>query len=394
MAPASPTPCVVLNAAKLEGERLTFDVTVLEGSLGKSDGPASVFIDTLWWGVGSNGFTYYGQSQTTGGITPNIGDPHGTSTFTGWSNPSPTGPYVPPGYMSRGGGAGAPPPPDIDPRYQQRFNSPTCGKPPAAALLLRPSMTRSSSWPRRRWPLAPRPVGAGRRADPAAPATAATQAAPQAPKTIGSPQQPQIVPSMIVLNARAPSSRASKLTLDGISPNAIVFADRPVRSAGHALTAHLLEEWSSNAPDSFAKTPPNATVSVFNKAKAGVVDAVVVLKSPKLEGDKLTFDVDVLEGDLAGGDGAVVGLHGHHQPADRATHFTSRRVVRRRALASVAILRVNAQTHRQARQHSRRNAASVKHRCALWHAPSCALIRAHFDHISRARIACASLCKE
>ena len=140
---------------------------------------------------------------------------------------------------------------------------------------------------------------------PAAPATGATPAAPQAPKTIGSPQQPQIVPSMIVLNARGARLEGQKLTLDGISPNAIVFADRPVRSAGHALTAHLLEEWSSNAPDSFAKTPPNATVSVFNKAKAGVVDAVVVLKSPKLEGDRLVFDVDVLEGDLTGGDGAV-----------------------------------------------------------------------------------------
>ena len=140
---------------------------------------------------------------------------------------------------------------------------------------------------------------------PAAPATGATPTAPQAPKTIGSPQQPQIVPSMIVLNARGARLEGQKLTLDGISPNAIVFADRPVRSAGHALTAHLLEEWSINAPDSFAKTPPNATVSVFNKAKAGVVDAVVVLKSPKLEGDRLVFDVDVLEGDLTGGDGAV-----------------------------------------------------------------------------------------
>jgi hypothetical protein len=140
---------------------------------------------------------------------------------------------------------------------------------------------------------------------PAAPVTAATPAAPQAPKTIGSPQQPQIVPSMIVLNARSARLEGQKLTLDGISPNAIVFADRPVRSAGHALTAHLLEEWSINSPDSFAKTPPNATVSVFNKAKAGVTDAVVVLKSPKLEGDRLTFDVDVLEGDLAGADGAA-----------------------------------------------------------------------------------------
>ena len=137
------------------------------------------------------------------------------------------------------------------------------------------------------------------------PAGAQTPTAPQAPKTIGSPQQPQIVPSMIVLNARGAKLEGQKLTLDGISPNAIIFADRPVRSAGHALTAHLLEEWSSNAPDSFAKTPPNATVSVFNKAKAGVVDAVVVLKSPKLEGDRLVFDVDVLEGNLTGGDGAV-----------------------------------------------------------------------------------------
>jgi len=124
-------------------------------------------------------------------------------------------------------------------------------------------------------------------------------------KTIGQPQQPKLVPSMIVLNARAAKLDGQKLVLDGISPNAIVFADRPIRSAGHALTAHVLEEWSDKAPDSFAKTPPNATVSVFSKSKAGVVDAVVVLKSPKLEGERLTFDVDVLEGNLAGGDGAV-----------------------------------------------------------------------------------------
>jgi hypothetical protein len=110
---------------------------------------------------------------------------------------------------------------------------------------------------------------------------------------------------MIVLNARGAKLEGQKLTLEGISPNAIIFADRPARSAGQALTAHLLEEWSSNSPDSFAKTPPNATVSAFNKAKAGVTDAVVVLKSPKLEGDRLTFDVDVLEGDLAGADGAA-----------------------------------------------------------------------------------------
>ena len=127
----------------------------------------------------------------------------------------------------------------------------------------------------------------------------------QTAKTIGQTQQPKVVPSMIVLNARGAKLEGQKLVLEGISPNAIIFADRPIRSAGHALTAHLLEEWSDKAPDSFAKTPPNATVSAFSKSKAGVVDAVMVLKSPKLEGDRLTFDVDVLEGNLAGGDGAV-----------------------------------------------------------------------------------------
>ncbi len=135
--------------------------------------------------------------------------------------------------------------------------------------------------------------------------TAAPQSAPLPAKTVGQPQQPQIVPSMIVLNARGAKLMEQKLTLEGISPNAIVFADRPIRSAGHALTKHLLEEWSSAAPDSFAKDPPNATVSVLDKAKGEVVDAVMVLKSPKLEGDRLTFDVEVIEGSLAGGDGAV-----------------------------------------------------------------------------------------
>jgi hypothetical protein len=131
-----------------------------------------------------------------------------------------------------------------------------------------------------------------------------TGAAAQTPaKTIGTPQQPQIVPSMIVLNAKSAKLVGRTLTLDGVSPNAIVFADRPIRAAGHALTAHLLEEWSAAAPDSFAKDPPNATVSVFDKAKGNVADAVVVLKAPKLDGDRLVFEATLIEGDLGQADG-------------------------------------------------------------------------------------------
>lgn len=121
-------------------------------------------------------------------------------------------------------------------------------------------------------------------------------------KTIGQ-AKPEVVPSLIVMNARGATLQAGKLTLVGISPNSIVFADRPVRAAGHALTTHLLEEWGSGG-GTFASDPPNATVSVFSKDGSAIRDTVVVLKAPKLEGDRLTFDVDVLdEGNLAGGDG-------------------------------------------------------------------------------------------
>jgi len=131
------------------------------------------------------------------------------------------------------------------------------------------------------------------------PPAAPSQPPPQ--KTIGQ-TKPAITPSLIVFNSRGASLQGQKLTLTGVSPNAIVFADRPVRAAGHDLTAHIIEDWASGS-DSFAKDPPNATVSVLGKDGTGVRDAVVVLKSPKLAGDQLVFDVDILEGDLANADG-------------------------------------------------------------------------------------------
>lgn len=120
-------------------------------------------------------------------------------------------------------------------------------------------------------------------------------------KTIGH-GKPDIVPSLIVMNSRGATLQGGKLVLTGMSPNSIIFADRPVRSAGHDLTSRIIEDWGVGA-DNFAKDPPNATVSGFSKDGSGICDAVVVLKSPKLEGDKLTFDVEVLEGDLNGADG-------------------------------------------------------------------------------------------
>lgn len=134
-------------------------------------------------------------------------------------------------------------------------------------------------------------------------AQSAPAAKPHVPleKSIGQ-ARPEVVPSLFVLNSKGASLKDGKLVLVGVSPNAIVFADRPVRAAGHDLTARIVEDWG-NGSDSFAKDPPNATVSGFKRDGSAVLDAVVVLRSPKLEGGNLTFDVDVLEGDIAGADG-------------------------------------------------------------------------------------------
>lgn len=138
-------------------------------------------------------------------------------------------------------------------------------------------------------------------------ALAQSAAAPSSMNTIGTPStpaKPEVIPSLIVLNSRGATLQGELLTLTGVSPNSIIFADRPVRAAGHELTANLIADWGASTPgnDSFVTDPPNATVSVLGR-DGSVKDAVVVLKNPKLDGDKLTFNVQILEGDLNGGDG-------------------------------------------------------------------------------------------
>src|SRR5277367_3451933 len=137
----------------------------------------------------------------------------------------------------------------------------------------------------------------------AAPLSASAQDAITAPgqKTIGQPSQPgkgDMIPSLAVINSRGASLQGNILTMTDVGSNSIVFADRPFRAAGHVLTKHFLKEWDEGS-DSFAKDPPNATISVLSGEGDAVEDAVVVLKSPKLEGDNLTFEVSVLEGGLS-----------------------------------------------------------------------------------------------
>lgn len=122
------------------------------------------------------------------------------------------------------------------------------------------------------------------------------------PKRIGVPTKQKHVDWLIVLNARGAKLAGQTLTLEGAQPSAILFSDRPVRSAGHMPTSEVVDLWKTG---SFAKVPPNATVSAFSKDGNSVSDVVLVLKKPRADGDKLVFDVDVLEGELGKADGPV-----------------------------------------------------------------------------------------
>ena len=77
-------------------------------------------------------------------------------------------------------------------------------------------------------------------------------------KTIGVVTPTGPVPSLFVVNSTGAKLEGTTLTMTGVSPNSIVFADRPVRAAGHVTTEQFIMQWDEGK-DNFAKDPPNGT---------------------------------------------------------------------------------------------------------------------------------------
>ncbi len=100
---------------------------------------------------------------------------------------------------------------------------------------------------------------------------------------------------LFVQNAKGITYADGKLTLNGVSPATVMFSDRPERIAGHMATARFVPFWGEGK-NSFLKDPPNATLSFLDDQS--LADAVVVLRDPLLEGDALSYQVTVLEGEI------------------------------------------------------------------------------------------------
>lgn len=86
-----------------------------------------------------------------------------------------------------------------------------------------------------------------------------------------------------------------RMTLEGVSPVTVMFTDRPERIASHMRTVAFVPFWSKGK-DSFLSDPPNADVSILAGDKLQQI--VVTLTDPVLDGDRLRYNVKILEGEM------------------------------------------------------------------------------------------------
>jgi hypothetical protein len=104
--------------------------------------------------------------------------------------------------------------------------------------------------------------------------------------------------ALFVQSARRATSVGDVLTLHDLAPSTLMFSDRPQRIVGHLTTKQFVEGWG-HGENSFVDDPPNAVLSFLDDDQEETpADVVVTLTNPRLEWERITYDVDVLDGRL------------------------------------------------------------------------------------------------
>jgi len=96
------------------------------------------------------------------------------------------------------------------------------------------------------------------------------------------------------------------LRMKNISASTLFFTDRPVRMAGHYHTKGEFMKFWTEGPDNFTKNPPNATLSIVEPDQADLINVVVELRNPRMQGSDLLYDVKIIEGTMPPTAGAAV----------------------------------------------------------------------------------------
>ena len=105
------------------------------------------------------------------------------------------------------------------------------------------------------------------------------------------------IEAMFVQCAHGMTTSDGTVTFHGPAHSTLFFADRPQRVVGHMHTSKFVNEWGEGE-NSFAEDPPNAVVSFLEDGDSVPEDVTIVIRDPKLEGDTLTYKVEVLDGTL------------------------------------------------------------------------------------------------
>ena len=108
-------------------------------------------------------------------------------------------------------------------------------------------------------------------------------------------QQLEDMEALFVQTAANMTSDGATITLKGLSPSTLYFADRPQREVGHMSSRQFVANWGEG-DNSFAQNPPNAVLSFAEPGDRLPEDAVVVIQDPLLHGDALTYTINLLDG--------------------------------------------------------------------------------------------------
>jgi hypothetical protein len=110
-------------------------------------------------------------------------------------------------------------------------------------------------------------------------------------------KQLEEIEAMFVQVAREMTMEGGRVRFLGLAPATLFFSDRPRHVVGHLSAKQFVDEWDKGE-NSFAADPPNAVISFLDANGETPEDAIVVLKQPQLEGNSITYSVDILEGSL------------------------------------------------------------------------------------------------
>ncbi len=111
--------------------------------------------------------------------------------------------------------------------------------------------------------------------------------------------EPQVdqIEALFVQSARGLTTNNGSVTFHGLAHATLFFADRPQRVVGHLSSRKFVDQWDEGE-DSFAEDPPNAVVSFLEDGDSVPEEVTMTISDPSLDGDSLTYKVEVLDGTL------------------------------------------------------------------------------------------------